>query len=270
MPTVAQPPPQDVSDVRMTFGEHLEELRWRLVKSLIALAVAFAGAPYFYKELVWIVVQPHFQVMAWLDVKGDAAQLITAAYTRPIWAVMKLSFIVAFFCASPIIAWQIWRFVAAGLYPRERKYVARYAPASFLLFVLGCVFGYFVLIPYGLYGMAQMFSMDQIKPTYIITDYLDLVMSLTIVTGVIFQLPLIMGFCSAIGLTTARSWIRWIRFAIVAIFVAAAVLTPTPDVFTQLLLAIPLLLLYGIGIGLSALVAPSKGSSKLQASSFKP
>jgi sec-independent protein translocase protein TatC len=257
MPTVAPSPPQDVGDVRMTFGEHLEELRWRLVKSLIALCVAFAVSAYFYKELVWIVVQPHFQVMAWLNVRGDQAALITAAYTRPIWAVMKLSFIVAFFAASPIVAWQIWRFIAAGLYRRERKYVTSYAPASFLLFILGCVFGYFILIPYGLYGMAQMFTLEEVKPTYIITDYLDLVMSLTIVTGVIFQLPLIMGFCSAIGLTTARSWIKWIRFAIVVIFVAAAILTPTPDVITQLMLAIPLLLLYGIGIGLSALVAPS-------------
>jgi len=259
MPSVADSQVKDVSDVRMTFGEHLEELRWRLVKSLIALAVAFAFAAWFYQGLVWIVVQPHFQVMEWLDVKGDQAQLITAAYTKPIWAVMKLSFIVALFAASPFIAYQIWSFVSAGLYPRERKYVVRYAPLSFLLFFGGCLFGYFILIPYGLYGMAQMFNMhDVVKPTYVITDYLDLVMSLTIVTGVVFQLPLIMSFCTSVGLTTAKMWLRWLKIGIVVIFVAAAILTPTPDVYTQLLLAIPLLVLYFIGVGLSALVGPSK------------
>jgi len=259
MPVVSDSPVKDVSEVRMTFGEHIEELRWRLVKSLVALVVAFIFAAWFYQGLVWVVVQPHFKVMEWLDVKGEQAQLITAAYTKPIWAVMKLSFIVALFAASPFIAYQIWSFVSAGLYPRERKYVVRYAPLSFLLFFGGCLFGYFVLIPYGLYGMAQMFKIDDmVKPTYVITDYLDLVMSLTIVTGVVFQLPLIMSFCTSIGLTTARMWLRWLRIGIVIIFVAAAILTPTPDIYTQMLLAIPLLALYFIGVGLSALIGPAK------------
>jgi sec-independent protein translocase protein TatC len=256
MSTATQSPPADAVEVRMTFGEHLEELRWVLVKSLVALIATFIVSAVFYKEYVYFIVQPHFQVMEWLKVPEAGRQFIAGAYTKPIWAVLKLSFIIAFFASSPFIAYQIWKFVSAGLYPRERRYVTRYAPASFLLFIGGCVFGYLVLIPYGLYGMAEMFNMDEIvKPTYMITDYLDLVMALTIVTGVVFQLPLIMAFCSAIGLANAKTWIRWIRFAIVAIFVASAILTPTPDVFTQLLLAIPLLILYGIGIGLAALVA---------------
>jgi Tat protein translocase TatC len=244
----------------MTFGEHLEELRWRLLKSLVALAVTFAAAVYFYQELVAFIVQPHYRAIAWMNLSPEQAKdavLIAGSYTRPIWAAMKLAFIVGLFAASPVIAWQIWRFVAAGLYPRERRYVTRYAPVSFLLFIGGCVFGYLVLIPYGLYGMGQMFQFKDIKPMYVLTDYLDLVMGLTIITGVIFQLPLIMGFLTAIGLTTAKSWLKWIRFAIVAIFVAAAILTPTPDVFTQLLLAIPLLFLYGVGIAFSAVLGPS-------------
>ena len=255
MPTATQAPPE--TEVRMTFGEHLEELRWRLLKSLIALAVTFGVAMYFYQDLIHFIIQPHFRVVEWLKLDPKDAALISGSYTKPIWAAMKLAFIVGIFAASPVVAWQIWRFVAAGLYPRERKYVTRYAPVSFLLFIGGCVFGYFILIPYGLYGMAQMFNLQDIKPMYTLTDYLDLVMSLTIVTGAIFQLPLIMGFCSAIGLTTARTWLKWIKFAIVAIFVAAAILTPTPDVFTQCLLAIPLLVLYGVGILLSVFVAPS-------------
>ncbi|HKS16079.1 MAG TPA: twin-arginine translocase subunit TatC, partial [Planctomycetota bacterium] len=227
MSTATQTPPPE-TEVRMTFGEHLEELRWRLVKSLIAFGVVFVAAAFLYEKLIGFVVKPHYRVMEWLKVPAEDASLISGSYTKPIWAAMKLAFIVAVVVASPIIAYQIWRFVAAGLYPRERKYVARYAPVSFLLFAVGCVFGYLVLIPYGLYGMAQMFDLKEVKPMYVLTDYLDLVMSLTIVTGVVFQLPLIMAFCSAIGLTTWRTWIRWIRFAVVAIFIAAAILTPTP------------------------------------------
>lgn len=271
MATATQSPPTDVTEVRMTFGEHLEELRWRLVKSLVALLVGFVVATIYYQELVAFIVRPHYRVMEWIRKDEEAkkapapaagpekreihGQLIAGAYTKPIWAVMKLSFIVGLFVASPFIGYQIWSFISAGLYARERKYVVRYAPASFLLFTGGCAFGYLILIPYGLYGMAQLINIEGVQATYIFTDYLDLVMALTIVTGAIFQLPLLMGFFSAIGLTTWRTWIRWIKFAIVAIFIAAAILTPTPDVFTQLLLAIPLLLLYAIGIGLSALVA---------------
>ena len=255
MSTATQTPQADPTEVKMTFGEHLEELRWRLVKSLVALLIAFVVSVIYYDTLIWFVIQPHYQVMQWLNVKESEAALISGSYTKPMWAAMKLSFIVAVFVSSPFIAYQIWSFISAGLYPRERKYVVRYAPMSFLLFVVGCAFGYLVLIPYGLYGLAQMFSLKDIKPIYVLTDYLDLVMGLTIVTGAIFQLPLLMGFFSAIGLTTWRTWIKWIKFAVVAIFVAAAVLTPTPDIFTQLLLAVPLLFLYGIGIGLSAIVA---------------
>jgi sec-independent protein translocase protein TatC len=258
MPVAATPPQADPTEVRMTFGEHLEELRWRLVKSVSALLVCFVAAIFFYEKLVRFVVQPHYRVMGWLGVLEKDAGLISGSYTKPMWAAMKLAFIVAVFVASPVIAYQIWKFVAAGLYPRERKYVARYAPLSYLLFIGGCAFGYYVLIPYGLYGLAQMFELKEVKPMYVLTDYLDLVMGLTIVTGAVFQLPLIMSFCTAIGFTTARTWIKWIRFAIVAIFVVAAVLTPTPDVYTQLLLAVPLLILYGVGIGLSALIRPSK------------
>src|SRR5262245_14388096 len=178
MPTATQAPPE--AEVRMTFGEHLEELRWRLVKSLIALGITFVVATIYYQELVAFIVRPHYQVMAWLEksekgkpdkekpADGKPAaerelhgQLIAGAYTKPIWSVMKLSFIVALFAASPYIGYQIWAFISAGLYARERKYVVRYAPISFLLFTGGCIFGYFILIPYGLYGLAQIVSLDQ-------------------------------------------------------------------------------------------------------------
>ncbi|HTF57123.1 MAG TPA: twin-arginine translocase subunit TatC [Planctomycetota bacterium] len=256
MSTATQPTPAETTEVRMTFGEHLEELRWRLIKSIIAFGVAFVAAAVYYEKLLGIIVQPHFQAMRLLGVKDDQAKLLQLSYTGPVWALMKLSFIVALFVSSPIIAYQLWRFVSAGLYKDERKYVTRFAPVSFLLFAGGCAFGFYILIPYGLYGMGQMANdPNHTVLMFALTDYLNLVMTLTVVTGIIFQLPLIMVFTSVLGLTTAKTWLRWIRVAIVAIFVAAAVLTPSPDWLSQVLLAVPLLLLYLLGILLSALVA---------------
>jgi len=241
-------------DVRMTFGEHLEELRWRLFKSVLALVVAFAASIFFYKDLVKIVVRPHFRAMNLLGVTGENAQLMSGAYTGPIWAVMKLSFIVAIIVASPVIAWQIWKFISAGLYPKERKYVHYYAPVSMGLFLAGIAFGYFILVPYGLFGMAEMMKIDVITPRYMFADYLDLFMVLTVMTGLIFQLPLVMLFITSIGLATAKSWLKWIRFAVVGIFVVSALITPSPDAFTQCLMALPLFGLYLLGILLSAFV----------------
>lgn len=256
-PAAAAPDPEQV---RMSFGEHLEELRSRLFKALLALGAAFAAAVVWYRELLIFVIRPHYEAMRLLGIPEGQSHLIQGGYTQPIWAVMKLAFIVAVVAASPVIAWQIWKFVSAGLYPKERRHVTAYAPLSFALFLSGCVFGYLVLIPYGLYAMAQMLQVDVVDPTFTLSDYLNLVMTLTIVTGFIFELPLMMMFLTAVGLATPGTWWRWIRFAIVGIFVASAILTPSPDIFTQVLMAAPLTVLYLLGILASALVGKKGGA----------
>lgn len=246
----------ELEGTRMSFGQHLEELRWRLIKSAVAWVVCFVLAITFYKPLVIFICQPHIRVTGWLGLTGAQSHLLSGAYTKPIFAVMKLSFIVSIFVASPVIGYQIWAFVAAGLYRHERRYVLHYAPFSFLLFLGGCVFGYLILVPYGLYGMAAMMNLDIVAQQYLFQDYLDLVMTLTIITGAVFELPLIMMFCTSIGLVHPKTWWSWSRYAIVAVFLAAAILTPSPDVFTQVLMAAPLAVLYFMGLGLSWLVRP--------------
>ncbi len=241
----------DVDEVRMSFGEHLEELRVRLIACVLTWLVCFLVAMYFYKPLLTFVCEPHFRAMEWMGRTRETSKLFTGAYAGSVWAVMKLAFIVSVFAASPIIAWQIWRFVAAGLYRHERKYVLVYALPSLLLFIGGSVFGYLVLVPYGLFGMASMLKMDVVTEQYQLRDYLDLVMALTIFTGLIFELPLIMMFTSSIGLTGPNFFWKYSRHAIVALFLLAAVLTPSPDIFTQCLMAGPLLVLYLLGVLLS-------------------
>lgn len=238
--------------VRMTIGEHLEELRARLVRSIAVLLAAVVVAMCFYRELVEIVTLPHFRAMEWCGLPREHALLFSKSYTDPVMGAMKLAFIAAFFVAAPYIAVQIWGFVASGLHRAEKKYVVRFAPVSFLLFVLGCVFGYFLLVPYALYGMARMMPREHLQLLFSFGDYLGLFLTLTLLLGAVFQLPLVMVFLSATGLVRARSWSSWRRHAIVANLAVAAAISP-PDAISMLIFAVPLLLLYEVGHGVARL-----------------
>ncbi len=243
-------PDFDPTEVRMTFGEHLEELRRRLWKALLALAVCFGVAIYFYGDLVRFITRPHFLAMHLLNQPPESSRLLSGSYPGPIGAILKLAFIVGCFGASPVILYQFWKFVNAGLYPRERRWVATFGVASFVLFVGGCVFGYLVLIPYTLYGLAKAATIDVISPTYTFSDYLSLVMTLTIIMGVVFEMPLVMLFFAKIGITSASTYNKWRRYAIVGNFILAALLTPA-DVLSMLVMVVPLLFLYEVGVLLS-------------------
>ncbi len=198
MSETEETPPEE--DARMSLGEHLEELRSRLWKSIVVLALCFGVAIYFYKDLTTFVANPHFKAMKfiWSEEHPDEEfdpekwKLLSGSYTAPIGAVLKLAFIVSLFFASPLIAYQIWKFISAGLRRVEWGFVFVFGPCSFLLFTVGCAFGYFILIPYTLYGLSRVLKIDVISPMYTFSEYLTLVMTLTIIMGVIFQMPLLM------------------------------------------------------------------------------
>lgn len=243
-------------EVRMTFGEHLEELRSRLFKSIIALLLVIVGAMSFYQPLVEFISRPHFKAMEYLKIPPDQSRFLSDTYTGPVVAMMKLTFIIGLFVASPIIGYQIWAFISAGLYKRERRYVLAFAPVSFGLFCVGCVFGYMVLVPLALFGLANMLDPKLVAPMYNFSEYLGLVMKLTIMLGAIFQMPLLMVFFAKIGLVQPSTYNKWRRAAIIGNVVFAAVITPA-DVLTMLLVMVPLLLLYEIGVICSFLFARS-------------
>jgi len=235
----------------MTFAQHLDELRRRLLRSIVAVVAAVTVAMIFYKDLINVAILPHEQAMSWL---GKSAGFIISNIIGSAGAAMKLSCIIGLFVASPYVARELWGFVAAGLHRDEKRYVTAFAPVSFLLFILGCVFGYFLLIPYTLYAMVQMMPLDKVQPLVNIGDYLSLVMTLTILLGVLFQLPLIMTFLSTLGLVTPNRWRRWRRGAILGNVVLAALIAP-PEVQSMVVFALPLLLLYEVGVWCSALSA---------------
>lgn len=245
-------------EARMTFGEHIEELRGRLLKSVVFLIVATIVSLFFYDQLVWFITRPHVTAMESLKkdlekrgVKPNDLEfkLMAGGYAAPVVATMKLGFIIALFVSSPFIGYQIWAFISAGLYRNERKYVVLFAPISYLLFALGCAFGYLFLVRICLMGLAKtgMAGGNVISPQYMFTDYLSLVTTLTIILGAVFQLPLIMVFLSKIGLVAPPTYNKFQRMAILLNLIAAAFIAP-PDVMSMCVVAIPMILLYEIGV----------------------
>jgi Tat protein translocase TatC len=228
----------------MTFVQHLDELRTRLLRSIYALLAAVVVSMFFYKGLINVATIPYYRAMAWV---GSGRHFIMGDVAGTVGAVMKLAAIVGLFLASPFVARELWGFVAGGLYKRERRYVKAFAPVSFLLFLLGCVFGYFLLIPFALYAMVTMMPLDKVDPVLGLGDYLGFLMTLTIILGLVFQLPLAMVFLTKIGLVPPERYHAWRRHATLANIVLAAVLSP-PDLLSMLVFALPLLVLYEIGV----------------------
>jgi len=246
-------------EARMTFGEHIEELRGRLLKSVLFLMIATVTSLFFYDQLVWFITRPHVEVMQALKIPDAEAKLMPGSYATPVISTMKLGFIIALFVSSPFIGYQIWAFISAGLYKHERKYVVMFAPISYALFAAGCAFGYLILVRVCLLGLAKTGQAGGkiISSQYLFTDYLNLVTTLTIILGAVFQLPLIMVFLSKIGLVAPPTYNKFQRLAILCNLIAAAFIAP-PDVISMCVVAIPMILLYEIGVVASFIFASSK------------
>jgi sec-independent protein translocase protein TatC len=225
----------------MTLFEHLLELRNRLVISAIALAVTTAGAFVFYKKWMDIALRPIGQ---------HDLQAITP--TETIFTYFQVTLVVGLLLAMPVIAYEAWAYVAPGLTRKERRYVIAFIPGVTFCFVLGVAFAYFALLPAAL-GFLLGFGADRIKVVPTIESYVKFVSHLMIATGLIFEMPLVMFFLAKIRLVNAKLLGSVRRYVIVVAFIVAAVVTPTPDPFNQLLVAVPILVLYEVGVLLSRL-----------------
>jgi Tat protein translocase TatC len=239
----------------MSFGAHLEELRRRLFRSVLALLVTTSAAFAFHKQLFAIATIPHYRAHALFDPPPSDWTFFAGSYTGPVGGLVKLALMAGLFFASPVIGWQAWRFVGAGLYARERRWALSFGICSFLLFVLGCVAGFCLLIPYTLYGLASMLPLDRVRMAFDVAAYLDIVLTLTVALGGVFQLPLLMAFLTRIGLVEPRSWGRWRKHGIVGNLVLAAVLAPG-DPLSLAAFAAPLLLLYEAGALVARFCSP--------------
>ncbi len=223
----------------MSFFDHLEELRWRIVK--IAAAVVVCSVP------CWIFWRQIFDIVMIYPLRfaNPKTHLI---YTTPAESVLlsfKIAFAVGCIFAAPVVFYQIWRFVSPALFRDEKKIVLPAVAASTIAFLVGIVFCYAAL-PF-LFRILTNFSDSRIDPYFKVNDYLSFIMKLSFSFGVVFELPVVSYVLARMGLLTPGFLIRHSRIAIVIIFVIAAIITP-PDIFSQLLLALPLLMLYGLSI----------------------
>lgn len=179
--------------------------------------------------------------------KDKGAKIVALQYTEQFFTYIKIAFIAGLFIANPFILYNLWRFIGAGLYKHEQRIALVFVPFSFVLFVTGCVFGYFLMIPWGLSYLGSYGDPELVDTMLSIGAYLSLFLTLTLVLGLIFQVPLVMFFLARAGLVRPETFTRVRRYQILATFIICALLTP-PDPFTQCMLAIPVLVLYEVGV----------------------
>ena len=231
---------------RMTLVEHLNELRWRLVKCTLAMLVTMGLSFWFYKDITAFVFEPYRMAAR---AQGLSEKLSAVDPGEGFVTMMKLCFLTGFVAAAPVLLWQMWQFVAAGLYDSEKRAVRIFFPFGLVLFVLGLVAAYKVLIPVGIGWLLDFSATDMgLNTEFRVETYTSLCLSLVFGMGLAFQLPLVMLFLQGSGLVQRATFRRYWRHAIVGSFVAGMILTADPSPVTQTLMAVPLCGLYFLGI----------------------
>jgi sec-independent protein translocase protein TatC len=250
------------NELQMTFWEHLDELRGRLLKALAAFAVG-AGVSWYFRETILIWLTTPF-VEAWGHSVAGKASLHFPAPASLFVSYLQLSILAGLVFALPIIFYQLWAFIAPGLYQRERRFAIPFVLSSTLLFVGGAYFGWKVAFPVGFQylldfsGQLKSGTVElQIEPTVMVGDYIEFISRMLLAFGAVFELPVLVFFLAIAGIVNHRHLIKFSRYFIVLAFVIAAVITP-PDIMSQFLLAIPLCLLYALSIGIAWLFARNK------------
>jgi len=225
----------------MSFIDHLEELRGRIIRCLVAVAIATVAA---------YVVEPRvltFLISFLMQGAGDSLALL--APFEGFMVKLKLSLIMGLIVSSPVIFWQFWRFVSPGLYRREKRVILPIVILSTISFLVGAAIAFYIM-PVAT-EFFQSFASNGIRNTWSLSRYIDLVSRMILAFGLLFEMPLVIYFLSRLGLVTPKFLWEKVRYAIVIILFVAAVVTPGPDIFSQLVLAIPLTVLYLFSILLS-------------------
>ena len=236
---------------RMSFLDHLDELRKRLVTSVGAIFVGVLVAFPFYERITAFVMVP---LNATLE---DGQGFIYTEPTEAFFLLIKVSALVGLLLALPIVLTQFWLFVAPGLYAHEKKFAIPFVTLSTLFFMGGCMFSHYLLFPVawaflGGFSTDYLTFLPRLQPTF------SLYIRLTLACGVVFQMPTVVLFLARVGVLTARFLLRNTKYAILVIFIVAAVMTPTGDPATLTLMAAPMIVLYGVSIVIAWVVAPRK------------
>jgi sec-independent protein translocase protein TatC len=258
----------------MSFLQHLEELRWHIIRSFLAIVIlsitAFLFKNFIFDTIILAPKNPSFftnRILCNLGhrllhsnvicLNSKPFQLISINMSGQLTTHIAVSMVAGVILAAPYILWELWRFFSPALYSNERKYARGAVLWSSLLFFTGVLFGYFMIVPLSIHFLGSYVVSNQVINQIYIRSYIGTMTSIVLATGVIFELPLISFVLTKIGIITPQFLIKYRRHSIVVIFILAAIITP-PDVFSQTLVAIPLLLLFEIGVIVSKTVYRQK------------
>jgi sec-independent protein translocase protein TatC len=254
-----------MDEKKLSLTSHLQELRKRLILSFIAIGVGFIICYLFSDALFDIIAKPLMKVM---PVGGT---LIFISVAEAFFTYMKVGFIGGLVLVSPFVLYQVWAFVAPGLYQHEKRYAIPFVLGGSFFFALGILFAYFVALPYG-FKFLLGFATDFIKPLPSMKEYLSFSMKFLLAFGLVFEFPVVLVLLARIGVIDSKTLARHRKYAILLIFIFAAVMTP-PDLISQVLMALPLMGLYELSIILAKLFGkkppqtpPPGGSEKVSAS----
>ena len=225
----------------MTIFEHLGELRYRLVRIAITVAITTVVSFFFAERIIQLLLIPAGGLITRLKVQSPPETIANF---------MRVSLVVGIALASPIIVYHVVRFLAPGLKPNERRWLFTLLPAVAIFFLIGASFAYFVMLPFMLPFLFS-FGASVAEPDWRMDYYLPFVAQMLLAAGLIFEIPLVVFFLAKIKVISHRTLIRYWKQAILIIFIAAAVITPTPDPLNQLIVAVPMILLYLLSIVLA-------------------
>ncbi len=241
----------------MSFLDHLEELRRRIIYSLIAVAIGFLACWRYAERIYEFMQQP---IMIALQRNGMAERLVYLNPTEPFNLYLKVGFLAGLFVASPYVLYQVWLFISPGLYRHEKRYVMPFMFSTVGLFLAGGIFGYKMVYPAALdfligYG-------KQFQPMITIGEYTDLFLTIILGMGLIFELPILVFFLALMGIISAGWMWRNLRYSILVIFIIAAVVTPTTDILNMCIFAAPMVALYVLSIAIAWLVHPKRRKAR--------
>ena len=230
------------SDVEMSFLDHIEELRWRIIYSLIGIFV--------FTIVAWIFIDPLVEIVLLKPARDANASLQNLRPFGQLFLYVQVAIIVGIVASLPNIFYQLWKFIAPALNKKERKYILWIVFFSTFCFLAGIAFAYFVMLPLAM-KFATKFGTIEIANEFAIDEYMSIIISVMLAAGVVFELPMVSFFLSKLGILTPSFMRKYRRHAIVIILVLAAILTPGADPVSQVILAVPLVLLYEISIFIS-------------------
>jgi sec-independent protein translocase protein TatC len=257
-----------MEEQKMSLIEHLSELRKRIIVCLVALLIAFLIAfnfsDYIFELLMFpLNYSPQFSLKEGLifvpDQKLQNTKLIFLGPAEAFWMNMKIALVSGFILTIPIVFYQLWKFISPGLYNHEKKYIIPFVLSASGLFLVGVTFCYLIVLPFAMSFFLNYKVGDFLMPMLSVGLYIDFLLKFLLAFGFVFELPILIVITTRMGLITPQTLKKYRKLAVVLAFVVAAIITPTPDAFNQTLMAVPMIILYELGIWVSIILNKKKG-----------